>query len=669
MAAQAARLEHVCLVCRCRSIYLIECTADMNWPQEMPVELESDQFSAVDRRLVSLFIDAGFGPLELRVQQSTFDSMFRLKNLHLNRVSGFEKLPRLAALSHLQDLTIQNMGLVAVSAEFCTGKRELFKLDLAYNRLRGFDSFSLDQCEQLSLLDFSHNRIESLGRMFTRDSQLLHLIVDNNLLKEIAANDFIHLRELRRLSLAYNRIERIAERAFDVLVNLREMNLAHNLIRRLPSSSPVYGSIYDLDLSGNDAMLDFPLSTQFGRIRSLRTHFSYHCCSFLKSFEESQSMVALNEHIFQVREQRPNLSEIDESFLQLLDVDTVLVAEAGPLAETSEPCGSDPYLCGVRFSCSPMPDALTPCENLLDDWWMRIAAWLISLCGVLANLLVIAFNAGKVLTRQGAALQSELIVSAFLIANLALADWLMSVYILFIAVKDATSRHDFVAGALNWQHSFTCHLAGFLAIVSSVSSALTLLFITYERYRALKLPARRMTLTEALLASTLIWLCSVCVASLPLADLNRYSSYAICLPFDTNQPLDRLYVVSLNGLLITCFVLIFVLYAFIFMNKVSIELDARRDSCSNRSQIELRHSEDQRLACNISLLVMANSVCWGPVVIICVYSLVAQKSISRAMLKMLAIFVIPFNSLINPFLYSLNTASFRFFIRSILPRR
>lgn len=328
------------------------------------------------------------------------------------------------------------------------------------------------------------------------------------------------------------------------------------------------------------------------------------------------------------------------------------------------------YLCSkekksLDFKCSPEPDPFTPCENLLEDWWLRIAVWLISLLGILSNVCVVAYNIMiSVLYYYN---NNDINVSNFLITNLATADSLMSIYLLFIALKDATSRHTFGQSALDWQRSFSCNLAGFLSVVSSVASALCLAFITFERYYAIRNSLdsnKRISIKFALITSAIIWVISLIAAALPLFDLNSYSAYAICLPFDTRTYAYKIYIVCLNSLLVLCFFFICVCYGLIFISTMVIERRSSLSSCNNETQLKLRSLEDQKLARNISLLVVVNIICWGPMVYICAYSLITMSPMNRAQLKILAIFVIPFNSLINPFLYCISRRSFRMYLRS-----
>lgn len=137
-----------------------------------------------------------------------------------------------------------------------------------------------------------------------------------------------------------------------------------------------------------------------------------------------------------------------------------------------------------NLTCNPVPDTFTPCEDLLEGTLLRLLVWILSILGTVSNIAVIIYKVETGIKFYYANLKID--VPKFLLTNLALADSLMSIYLLFIAIKDTTSRNNFGQSALTWQRSVSCNLAGFLSIVSYVSSSLCLAFITFERYYAIK---------------------------------------------------------------------------------------------------------------------------------------------------------------------------------------
>lgn len=232
------------------------------------------------------------------------------------------------------------------------------------------------------------------------------------------------------------------------------------------------------------------------------------------------------------------------------------VIEAVPYQETS-----NDLVKYTKLKCSPLPDAFMPCENLLEDFWLRLSVWIISFVGLIANFSVILYNFGNSCLYYTST--HDLNVPTYLMTNLAVADSLMSLYLAFIAVKDMQSRDKFGQSALEWQKSFGCPVAGFMGVVSSLTSALCLAFITFERwlleikkncqriiiyikdflyfrYYSIKNSTdfnKRISSNSAILVSLIIWILSLILAAMPLVhlNLNSYDSYALCLPFDTRH--------------------------------------------------------------------------------------------------------------------------------------
>lgn len=117
---------------------------------------------------------------------------------------------------------------------------------------------------------------------------------------------------------------------------------------------------------------------------------------------------------------------------------------------------------------------------------------------------------------------------------------------------------------------------------------------------------------------------------------------------------DRIYLGIVNSILSASFFFILACYSLIFTTTLIIERRA--------SQPQGRDGEDSRLARNITLLVVVNLVCWAPVVVLSANALMfssTQPVIDRAHLKLIAVFVLPFNSLANPFLYCISRRRFR----------
>lgn len=79
------------------------------------------------------------------------------------------------------------------------------------------------------------------------------------------------------------------------------------------------------------------------------------------------------------------------------------------------------------------------------------SVWIMGLVAVVGNLFVIV---SRMVLRENNRVHS------FYIKNLALADLLMGVFLLSVAVHDVKFRGEFLARQHSWRHSLTCQLSG-----------------------------------------------------------------------------------------------------------------------------------------------------------------------------------------------------------------
>ncbi len=116
--------------------------------------------------------------------------------------------------------------------------------------------------------------------MFNSQSNLLHLNLDNNLIKKIARDDLVHLTRLNELSIAKNRLTFIDGNALDNLARLERLDLSGNMLLALPLFSRAYSGLVYLNVADNIDLVYFPGEWHFKELRVLRVHWAYHCCQF-----------------------------------------------------------------------------------------------------------------------------------------------------------------------------------------------------------------------------------------------------------------------------------------------------------------------------------------------------------------------------------------------------
>ena len=119
--------------------------------------------------------------------------------------------------------------------------------------------------------------------------------------------------------------------------------------------------------------------------------------------------------------------------------------------------------------------------------------------------------------------------------------------------------------------------------------------------------------------------------------------------FDHSAISMYLSIAIFTGLNLICFMVVGFCYTFIFIT-------ARKTTRSTR---RLQRSNDQvRQAIKMSLLVLTDFCCWVPIGILSILVQAGVVTVSPEAYVWIATFVLPFNSTLNPFLYTFAMLSF-----------
>ncbi|KAF2362330.1 Leucine-rich repeat [Trinorchestia longiramus] len=289
------------------------------------------------------------------------------------------------------------------------------------------------------------------------------------------------------------------------------------------------------------------------------------------------------------------------------------------------------------IQCIPQPGPFMPCRDLFDWWTLRCGVWLVFLLALMGNGVVVVVLI---------AAYAKMDVPRFLVTNLAMADFLMGVYLGFLAVVDASTLGEFRMYAIPWQMSAGCQLAGFLGVLSSELSVYTLTVITLERnyaiIHAMNLN-KRLSLRHAAYIMAIGWIFALTMAVLPLTGVSDYRKFAVCLPFETDGA-GLGYVVFLMVINGVAFMILMGCYLKIY--------------CAIRGS-QAWNSNDSRIAKRMALLVFTDFICWAPIAFFSLSAAYGLQLISLEEAKVFTVFVLPLNSCCNPFLYALLTKQFK----------
>ena len=297
--------------------------------------------------------------------------------------------------------------------------------------------------------------------------------------------------------------------------------------------------------------------------------------------------------------------------------------------------------------CHAKQNLLASCKDLLRSNMYRVFLWLFASLSVVGN--VGSFVARLYLGNKGAGLGSF----SIFVTNLSLADFFMGVYLAIVGVADQIYRGEYLWYDDQWKESTVCKVAGFLSLMSSEVSAFIICLITLDRFLALRFPLSSLhfSRSSALAASAIVWVVGISLATVPLLPMTSpwefYSQTGMCipLPFTTSERFYG-YDYSFSVMII----LNFVLFLLIAVGQAFIYWSVRSNSISSSTKTG---SRDAIIARRLTTIVLSDFLCWFPIGLLGVLASTGTP-IPGELNVAVAIFVMPYNSALNPFLYTFN---------------
>ena len=302
-----------------------------------------------------------------------------------------------------------------------------------------------------------------------------------------------------------------------------------------------------------------------------------------------------------------------------------------------------------RFSsqnCHAPSDELSSCDALLRSVTYRVFLSVFAALSLVGNASSFVY---RVFLEKG---KKRLSFDVF-VAHLCVADFLMGVYLAVIGVVDRLYQGTYLWEDNTWKDSAGCKVAGFLSLVSSEVSALVIALITIDRFLVLRFPFSnfRFEARSAQVACFSVWAVGVLLAGLPLLSLTDdwqfYGQTGICIPLPVTRSDFPGHSYAFGVMIVANFVLFVVIAAGQFFIFWSIHVNT---VSSNQTT---RRANDLTIARRLLTVAMSDFLCWFPIGLL---GLLASSGtpIPGEVSVAMAIFVLPFNSALNPFLYTLN---------------
>lgn len=259
-------------------------------------------------------------------------------------------------------------------------------------------------------------------------------------------------------------------------------------------------------------------------------------------------------------------------------------------------------------NCLPPPDEISSCEDLMSSPLQRSFLWVLGIIALVGNLFVIIW---RYKTKDASRISSTLILS------LGCADFLMGVYLIIIASVDVHYRSIYIENSDKWKKSTLCKICGFLSTVSSEVSVMTLVFITVDRLICLCFPLsqRRFSLQFTYKLIIASWAIAAIMAAIPLVvepyfhgQFYARSGVCLALHITNHRPAGWEYSVAIffciNSL---AFIIIVTAYLYMYITI--------KKSYQNMNRLMSRQSTENKIGRQMALIVMTNSMCWFPIIV------------------------------------------------------
>ncbi|XP_071479549.1 G-protein coupled receptor GRL101-like [Diadema antillarum] len=289
---------------------------------------------------------------------------------------------------------------------------------------------------------------------------------------------------------------------------------------------------------------------------------------------------------------------------------------------------------------------------------LRVFIWILGISAFVGNAFVIGY---RLMQKRR---QRKENVQASLITNLAVSDFLMGLYMITIAGADAYYRGDYAFRAEDWKASTLCIFAGMVSVISSEASVLMVMLISLDRCVHVVAPFKRglhLAPKTSHLVELFIWMTAFLLSLLPIVlssyfNGEFYGQTGVCLalPLTSQRPSGWLYSLSIFICAnFVAFIITFWSYVAIFLSVKTSQRKVGKRSAKGREDKRLR--EEIKLATKMALIVGTDLLCWMPIIIMGLMSSAGSLDLPAEVYAWTAVFIMPVNSSLNPYLYTIST--------------
>ena len=580
---------------------------------------------------------------EIHPRQFTGLSNLGSLDLSYNNISEIHP-GQFTGLWNIWGIFITHNSIQAIHKEQFMGLPPLSWLDLQHNKIRNIHHTAFSGAKSLSSLYLNDNEIEELHPRIFESLTLVSLHLHNNSLSAFTSIhfQFLNLEWFTIFRLSYNNLKTVALPTNKTYEYLEIIQLDQNKL-----------TSFDFSFLSQTTTLKF-LNLSKNSIKRLVS-------GFLLKAESLRAIDLIGNNLYEVNDK----SFIGFTSYTIIQVDNEATCCFTQNATCLATIGKSQYL---------------TCGRLLGNSVQRIFMWNFGLFTIFCNCGVFFY---KIRNKEGNKVQR------LFISSLSLSDLLMGIYMVMIASADTYYKNYFPSEA--WRVSIPCKIAGVLSFLSSETSVFFVTLITIDRLMGIRFTFSKYrigsTMSKMLVfiswAITLVLAVSatyitainpdlydvseVCTG-LPLSrkivyEVQNYISlyvniYSYFFYFDIpenveigRKPTMYFGIAVFTGLNLLCFLIVSISYIVIFFTTIQT---------ANRSQRTRNFKNESKMAARMSAIVLTDLSCWLPIIILSILVQSGRFIVTSKVYTWIVTFVLPINSAINPFLYTLADALFAY---------
>ncbi|KAL9987313.1 hypothetical protein ACROYT_G001597 [Oculina patagonica] len=527
-----------------------------------------------------------------------------------------------------------------------TLRKSLRYIDLSYNLIFAISTGVFHNMSSLETLRLNGNFLQDISPGTLSGLKLLGTLdLGDNLLSKVREDTFEDLASLRILYLQENRISDLRDRVFQDLSSLKILYLNNNQLKILTSLT-FYGLQHLKILYLQDNRISHISDRAFQGLTNLNilylnnnqikmmTSLTFHGLQHLRILHLQNNSLMESEITQDVFKVLTNLKE--------LKIDNFLLC-----------CYAEKAI--ENLECEAVGDLnkFSSCEDMMKYPAIRTCLWLLGILALCGNLAVLIWRA---------VVPDNNRVQSILLSNLAMADFLMGVYMVVLAVLDTIWKGEYFKHDVSWRNSLGCRIVGAISMLSSEVSVAMLTITTADRLICVvfALKFEKLTVKAAYIICLCVWVIGTVVSILPITGIKYFNNHsseigffsrsAVCLPLQLSheKPAGWEYAAAIFIIFNFCsFLFILVAYIVIYWTMVKLV------GGSASSHMQQESARVNRLF----VIVLTDFCCWMPVIIMSILSLTDNfKDLQGFVYVWVAVFVLPLNSSVNPILYTLSTS-------------